>query len=307
MSSSPPGGPVNAFSEMQGRLYIGLSGGFSYIDNAWVVVGSAGMSPSYALARTPGYLYQGGVFNTCCPTPISNIARIPEFQATVQPLADGRPIDAPVYALAALGSRVFAGGSFSRIGTEDHLRCASWTEVQGWSPMGGGTDGPVLSMFAWNNVVYVGGAFQSTGGGTGPYFARWADMASPVFTTHPLSQNGELGGVVTLTAAATVAIGTPTYSWRFNGQPVNNGPGGVTIFGGTVSGATTPSLTITGLTPLDAGEFVCVVTNGCTPVLSNPAMLYVTPTCDGDFNHDMALNGLDVEALEQVIGGAPCP
>lgn len=35
--------------------------------------------------------------------------------------------------------------------------------------------------------------------------------------------------------------------------------------------------------------------------------LVETPPCDGDFNGDFALDGFDVEALELVIGGGPCP
>ncbi|CAG1007194.1 hypothetical protein PHYC_03401 [Phycisphaerales bacterium] len=116
---------------------------------------------------------------------------------------------------------------------------------------------------------------------------------------------------------------------------------------GLISGSSTATLTRDGSVggwthPQATRDFRCVVTDSCGPMTSHPATLTITQcaepcdpdvNCDGaingfdievmeqtvngdddnfcqadeDFNKDGALNGFDIEAVEQVVNGAPCP
>jgi subtilisin-like proprotein convertase family protein len=86
-------------------------------------------------------------------------------------------------------------------------------------------------------------------------------------STHPASQTTCTGDDVSFTVAAT---GTGlTYQWRKNGSPLTDG--------GSISGATTNTLTLTGIAAADAGNYTVTVTGvaPCTPVTSTTAVLTV--------------------------------
>lgn len=74
----------------------------------------------------------------------------------------------------------------------------------------------------------------------------------PTVATQPVSSTVYSGGSVTFSAAAT---GTPplSYEWKKNGNALTNG--------GAIAGATTDTLTITGATAANAGDYTLVVTN----------------------------------------------
>ena len=77
-----------------------------------------------------------------------------------------------------------------------------------------------------------------------------------------------VGTTATITVIATGNI--TDYVWRKNGIPVSNG--------GAISGATTATLTITGLTPADAGSYDVVISGPggvCGQTISNPSTLTV--------------------------------
>jgi hypothetical protein len=88
-----------------------------------------------------------------------------------------------------------------------------------------------------------------------------------VFTTDPLTQTLCTGSPLTLTGAVT-GTGTITYQWNKGASNVSNG--------GTVSGATTPSLSISSLVAGDAGSYTLVATNTCGAVTSNAGVLTVS-------------------------------
>jgi hypothetical protein len=70
------------------------------------------------------------------------------------------------------------------------------------------------------------------------------------------------------------ATGTVTYQWRKGGAAVANG--------GSISGATTATLSINPAASGDAGSYDCVVTNACGSTTSAAAALTVVcyPNCD---------------------------
>ncbi|MCU0417225.1 MAG: immunoglobulin domain-containing protein [Cytophagaceae bacterium] len=89
----------------------------------------------------------------------------------------------------------------------------------------------------------------------------------PSITTSPSSIAACLGANVNFTV---VASGSGiTYQWQKNGVAMSNG--------GSISGVTTASLSITGVVAGDAANYTCVVSGTCTPsVTSSIAALTIT-------------------------------
>jgi sugar lactone lactonase YvrE len=89
----------------------------------------------------------------------------------------------------------------------------------------------------------------------------------PVIATQPIAQSVTAGANVTFTVVAT-GNPAPTYQWQKNSSSLSNG--------GTVSGATTASLTLTGVAASDAGSYSVIATNSAGAVTSNTAALTVS-------------------------------
>ncbi|MEZ6233772.1 MAG: GC-type dockerin domain-anchored protein [Phycisphaerales bacterium] len=91
----------------------------------------------------------------------------------------------------------------------------------------------------------------------------------PVFDRQPQDQPLAVGATTQFEALAT-GRGLLTYQWRKDGTPLADGP---TPHGSTISGATTPTLTIANTRPQDAGVYELVATGPCGPATSSPASL----------------------------------
>jgi hypothetical protein len=89
--------------------------------------------------------------------------------------------------------------------------------------------------------------------------------AAPGFTQNPTSTSACVGGNASFSVVAT---GSPTYQWRRGFTNL--------VDGGSISGATSPNLTITGVVSGDAGNYTCVITNACGNLTSNFATLGVS-------------------------------
>jgi probable HAF family extracellular repeat protein len=101
-----------------------------------------------------------------------------------------------------------------------------------------------------------------------------------------------VGGTASLSVTAA-GTGPFTYGWRFNGTPIN-----------TVANpsAATATLTLTNIAAADAGPYDCVVSNDCSIVISDPAILTV---CLADFNCDGSANSQDFfDFLNAFFAGA---
>ena len=103
--------------------------------------------------------------------------------------------------------------------------------------------------------------------GVGPTVSATAVLlVAPAITTQPVSQTNQVGSTVTFTVAAVGQ--TPlAYRWQKNGADLSDG--------GTVSGAQTDTLTLTGIGELDEGIYTVGVTNAAGGVLSDQAFLVV--------------------------------
>ncbi|HLH54932.1 MAG TPA: immunoglobulin domain-containing protein [Verrucomicrobiae bacterium] len=93
-----------------------------------------------------------------------------------------------------------------------------------------------------------------------------APPGSPVITTQPVQTSIGPGSNVTFSVVVSNTTGV-TYQWQFYGTNLANG--------GNVSGATTSSLKITGVSAAEAGHYRVLVSNAAGSVYSSDATLSV--------------------------------
>ena len=91
-------------------------------------------------------------------------------------------------------------------------------------------------------------------------------MLPPVITVQPQSQTNNAGATVTFFVSA-LSPNPLSYQWQKDGTNLANG--------GNISGATTNTLTITGISDSDAGTYSVVLSNSDGSVTSSNATLTV--------------------------------
>jgi hypothetical protein len=96
-----------------------------------------------------------------------------------------------------------------------------------------------------------------------------ATTSAAIITRQPTSQTIASGSTVVFNAGAS-GLPAPTFQWYFNGAPVGAG----------VSGATSPTLVISGAAAANAGTYYFTATNSTGTVQSSSATLAVTSTTD---------------------------
>lgn len=105
----------------------------------------------------------------------------------------------------------------------------------------------------------------------------WTMEYNPLATTHPAAVvEHPAGGMLPTNIEVTLrvgAVGTPplTYQWRKDGIALSDG--------GTVSGARTDTLVINPAIRADSGSYRVEVSNSCSSVLSQAAVLNLQPIC----------------------------
>ena len=92
-----------------------------------------------------------------------------------------------------------------------------------------------------------------------------ATAIAPSFTLQPTSQTVSTASTVVFSVAAN-GLPAPTYQWLFNGA--------------AISGATDPTLVISGATSANVGTYTCKLTNASGTLTSSPATLAVSSTQD---------------------------
>ena len=80
--------------------------------------------------------------------------------------------DGEIYAMAAVGNQVYAGGSFSTINGVDAAGIAKWNGTA-WEAVGTGVDGEVYAIAVNGNNVYIGGSFSQAGDADALNIAVW--------------------------------------------------------------------------------------------------------------------------------------
>jgi hypothetical protein len=160
------------------------------------------------------------------------------------------------------------------------------TGVASWEVMGGSAAGSlsIIASAPWSGldtVIPVPGspsvvevvALDAAGTVIGTSAAVSAPFTE-TFPTEPVSQTVQPGDTVVFSASATGIA--PVYQWFLNGSPVQSGTSG----GTTISGATGPTLVITGASAANAGSYTCVATILGNAETSDAATLTLTSSAD---------------------------
>ncbi|HTT57235.1 MAG TPA: ExeM/NucH family extracellular endonuclease [Opitutaceae bacterium] len=147
---------------------------------------------------------------------------------------------------------LYASGATTSVGT-----LYAYTDTSGYNAAPSGT----LSTLALGapNTVFRGLAFAP---------ATSVVVVAPTITTQPATQTVNAGDTVHFTVAAG---GTApfTYQWRKGGVALSDG--------GSISGTTSDTLTLTGVTTGDGGSYDVVVSNSAGDATSDAAVLTVNP------------------------------
>lgn len=205
-------------------------------------------------------------------------------------------------AFKALAYRAVKGGSYT-IGGVQHRATGGWMRLPFKSSCG------TITQTEYAITSFVNNEPNATAAGN-TNSAIWWTMArdriraallswsnaqtAPSISTHPTNRTVNLGGTAHFSA---IVNGTnPTLRWFRGIQPLSNGP---TLGGGTISGATTFSLTITGVHPSDAGIYRLRATNPCGEVTSNGATLTVICPTDVDDGSGLGIpdGGVSIDDL----------
>jgi len=183
-------------------------------------------------------------------------------------------IDSP---LQATVGKSIGSVAFGLEGTQTNP--SSW-QINGSLPPGLNINGRTsLGLFITSNPVLSGtptspGSFTLTLSGSDQGFvspsfdytinvtAAGGGSTAPAISTQPLGQTVASGANVTFTVAAS-GTPSPTFQWQQNGV--------------AISGATSSTLTLTGVTTASAGTYTVVVTNSAGSATSNGAVLTVSP------------------------------
>lgn len=144
-----------------------------------------------------------------------------------------------------------------------------------------------LSLQAGHEYTFFASTQGTIGGGDS--FVRIEFDPEALIGDQPGSVALEAGGDATLHVGQTGASPGAAYRWERNGVPLEDD--------GRVSGASTPTLTITGARYEDAGAYRCRVSDGARVEMSVEAVVGVFPCIGGDVNGDGAVNFSDLNAL----------
>jgi uncharacterized repeat protein (TIGR03803 family) len=140
------------------------------------------------------------------------------------------------------------------------------------------TNGTLVTLFSFSNTNGAnpqaaltlgsdGDLYGTThDGGSGNYGTVFRLLLPPIITVQPQSQTSNAGANVMFLVSAT-SLHPMSYQWQKNGTNL--------VDGGNFSGATTNTLTITGISDIDAASYSIIVSNSNGSVTSSNATLTV--------------------------------
>ena len=171
-----------------GNLYIG--GNFTIVGDifanhiakwngsGWSALGSGVDGQVNALAVSGSNLYVGGYFTNAGRITANGIAKWDGNNWSAMGSGMGKAyLGTPaVYALAASGSNVFAGGPFTVAGGSPANYIAKW-DGSNWSALGLGMNDAVNALVLSGSDLYAGGYFTTAGGIAATNVAEWNGTA----------------------------------------------------------------------------------------------------------------------------------
>ncbi len=129
-----------------------------------------------ALQAINNILYAGGAMTKANDQLFSNIVSWNVQTGTFSKLSDGSGekgvYDGSVYTTSQSGSKLYAAGDFSIIGSTRARNIAVYENGE-WSPLDSGINGVVNTVLADGNYVYAGGTFGRAGSTTAFHIAKW--------------------------------------------------------------------------------------------------------------------------------------
>jgi hypothetical protein len=136
---------------------------------------------------------------------------------------------------------------------------------------------PALANSLLTTALKADGLWLAAGNGRTIQTSGSSSVTPPSFDTPPANASASTGGSATFTVAVSGSP-APQIKWQRNFIDLSDGP---LASGAVVAGATTTTLTITGLTLAEAGTFTAVATNSVSAVNSVPAILSVNASANG--------------------------
>jgi len=174
-------------------------------------------------------------------------------------------LDAPIIVTQPVGQTVTAGGSATL-----SVGAGNTALSYQWRLNGENIAGATTSSWTVTNAqgADAGSYTVVVANGAGPTVSAQAVLlVAPVISLQPVSRTNVVGSTVNFTVSA--AGQTPvSYRWKRNGVDLSDG--------GSISGAQSATLTLTGISPADAGTYSVVVTNTVGTATSADAILTVT-------------------------------
>lgn len=202
-----------------------------------------------------------------------------------------------VLALKASGNYLYAAGIFTAVnGTPTNniarYNGSNWEAVPGGPDI---QTTVTVSLAAFNNEIQVGGPFDNVGAPpiASRGWGRFLQTGVPWIAEQPLSQAVGCRGGANYHIEPADGYDSLSYQWRKNGTPVVDGPTGT---GSTVGGATTKNLSLQSVSRRDEGTYDCILSNTCGSSTSLGATLTVTGCPPpGDMNGDGVFNTSDID------------
>lgn len=178
---------VTAWALLSGDLYAG--GYFTMTPNcpasriakwngtSWSPVGLGLNGAVEALATSGTHLYVGGSFTTATNSggAAVTVNRVARWDGSSWH-ALGSGVNSDIFALAVMGSNVYAGGSFWMAGGNEIENIAQWNGST-WSAVGDGVNDWVFALAVSGTNLYAGGAFTTAGEFSANHVARWNGSA----------------------------------------------------------------------------------------------------------------------------------
>jgi len=116
-------------------------------------------------------------------------------------------VNGTVRAIQVIGSTVYLGGSFTRVGNSGRQRLAQVNTTNGgltaWHP---GADAEVLAMSHANGLLYVGGGFTTAGGAARAHLAAFSTATGALAPWSP-STDDQVKALLVTPGGARVVIG----------------------------------------------------------------------------------------------------